>query len=175
MSSNRYVITHGPNVLLAEHDNVVWRTSPPIPTDWPIDPLREYPSSHEWELIASSDPRTDFERLYVPAHWMKDLGSSSYFYEPECEDRFSIEVLTIDDGRWVGRVDSDKTPATAMSTDSSRATVHDMRRVELSRNALGLGILAAPEGRWIIDASCVDRRLIVVMGDGELLYFAVDG
>lgn len=174
LSPSRCVIAHGSTVLLTDGASVVWRMSLPLPIEWLIDPLRVYPNAHDWEVMASGDPKADTEQLYVPTYWTKNLGSSSYFYEPECEDRSATEIMSIDDGHWIGRVDVDETPDRTMSTERFRASVRELRRVELVRDGAELGVLYAPEGRLILDASYVDRRVIVAMSDGELLYFAVD-
>lgn len=73
LSTNRYVIAHD-EVLLAERKNVVWRMTPPVPTEWTIDPLRVFPNAREWTRVSNSDPTTDSGRLYMHVHWGKILG-----------------------------------------------------------------------------------------------------
>lgn len=177
LSPDRYVIAHR-EFLMGVRENVVWRTTPPVPTEWPIESWRQYPNAREWDLVRNGDPRADTDQLYVYAYWVKNLGSSSYFFEPETEGRSAVEILSLDDGKWIRRAEIPCMEAAASVMPAARAPLFNRKHnlVELVRDDVILGVLEALQGRSIVDVdvSYLDRRAIVAMDDAELLFFEID-
>jgi hypothetical protein len=180
LPGNRYVLAER-DVLMGDGEKIVWRTTPPRPTDWFIDPLRLYRDDDGWEISSTGDPHVDAREVYVFVHWFRLLRDTPYWDEPDVERRYAVEVFSIEDGTWLRRIEIQREelvpPRFIPETEHRFALDLSKRnRVELVRDGVGLGVLEVVGDRAVVDVdvSYSDRRVLVAMNEAELTFFAID-
>jgi hypothetical protein len=179
LTPERYIIA-AREVSLWQTSNLVWKTHLPTPVEFPTDETRRvaWPDESEWMLLSCSDPTTDGEHVYVRAHWARRLGSNGYFYENEWDDRSSVEILSMHDGKWLRReeVQSGAEPSVAIAPAArDHWRLIDSQRIELLRDGIPLGVLEASPDLRIVDAdwSMSDLRVVVVLANGRFALFEI--
>jgi hypothetical protein len=167
VAEERFVLTDV-DITMYEREQVVWAAAvsiPSWPTEWPHRPEYE-----PWEIVGSGKPTLESGSLFVPVHWARMMEPAGW-NGGAWQDRYAVEVVRIEDGKWIRRVDDGKAPLTPGSVS---VEIED----GCARCMVGSNLLATivpPTGRRITaaDVSLRARRALVVLDARQLVYLAL--
>lgn len=163
VTEERFVLTDV-DIRMYERDQVLWDAAVPIPswpTEWPHRPAYE-----PWEIVGSGEPTMEGGSLFVPVHWAR-MTEPAGWNGSVWQDRYAVEVLRIDDGKWIRRIEDSEarrsTPA-AITVENGVASYQEVDET--------VATLEPPRGRNITaaDVSLRLRRALVVLDAREFRY-----
>lgn len=181
IDNERYIIADT-EIAMFERAQLLWRVEIPKP-DLPPRGYEYWPRPEEWAITSSETPRRDGSRVLVRVRWARALEPAGYNYGV-WQDAESVEAISVDDGRWLERLEQHEGNERREEKTSIYEQVLPMRACNyvdgdqecISRGVL-LGTLIHPRDRRI---TCADfssdlNRFVVVLDGHEIIEYATSG
>jgi hypothetical protein len=164
LSNDRYFMSnHG--LAMYERDRVIWTTDLPRPT-W--EPIAERYYDLEWEPRTNGQPAVDESCVFIPTTWSRPLEPGGGYDGWQWQDEDTIEVISVQDGRWVRRIEQSGSAGPELP-DRRLVITRETPLAEVWNGRAMLGTLEAPLGRSVLSADVVRDRALLVLDGYELL------